>query len=74
MSDPEEDVEEEGPEYESGPFCAHWGEPGDCDEPCLREGCKHACRQHGVGECVQDGCECEGLIYEDANGERVELK
>lgn len=40
-------------DYESGPFCRHWSDPGDCDELCAN--CKHKC--HG-DECREDGCNC----------------
>jgi hypothetical protein len=42
-------------DYESGPFCRHWQEAGDCDEPCV---CGHPCRRHAP-ECLQEGCGCE---------------
>lgn len=37
-------------DYESGPFCSHWSDAFDCDEPCL--GCGHECREHVSGICV----------------------
>ncbi len=46
-------------DYESGPFCRHWGDPSDCTEVCV---CSHTCTQHDYavpGECMVDGCECK---------------
>ena len=49
--------------YESGPFCRHWGDPADCDAKCAN--CGHICRVHefeSPGECVdgRDGdCDCK---------------
>lgn len=61
-------TDEEGPEYETGPYCIHWCEPGDCDHPCLREGCKHRCDEHrGAGECKVEGCLCQHVVWE-SNG------
>jgi len=46
--------------YESGPFCAHWGELGDCEEICTE--CGHGCNNHNMGdECNVDGCDCEEM-------------
>lgn len=70
MRPDEEEAEE--PEFESGPYCWHWGEPGDCDHPCLRESCKHPCKDHGA-ECRVEGCGCPGIMYE-SHGEIVEAK
>lgn len=45
--------------YESGPFCRHWGDPDDCSERCAS--CGHGCTRHAFespGECNEDGCEC----------------
>lgn len=41
-------------DYDSGPFCTHWGD-FDCD--CV---CGHKCGRHddiGAGSCEE--CECE---------------
>lgn len=38
-------------DYESGPFCAHWGTPGDCERTCGE--CGHRC--HGF---LCDECDC----------------
>ena len=48
-------------DYESGPFCRHWGTPGDCERPCDK--CGHTCDEHPSGEyrCTVDGCECDGF-------------
>lgn len=60
--------------YETGPFCRHWGDPSDCDELC--KGCGHKCREHSYGnddaECMEDGCECKNWVGEtpsDSAGE-----
>lgn len=48
--------------YESGPFCRHWGDPSDCDIKCSR--CGHRCTQHGAEDgdyaCLE--CDCEGWV------------
>ena len=47
-------------DYESGPFCRHWAEPGDCDIVCAT--CSHGCWRHygdSVGKCDEDGCACK---------------
>lgn len=63
-------------EYESGPFCIHWGDPGDCDSACLRKGCGHRCSNHGTFDdpdsCQEEGCSCPGLIYE-RDGEYTDI-
>ena len=46
-----ETEEEHFDEYESGPFCRHWGDPADCDELCAN--CHHKCSWH------QDECNFE---------------
>jgi hypothetical protein len=40
---------EEGPEYDTGPFCQHWSDPSDCEEKCAR--CGLECRRHGATRC-----------------------
>ena len=47
----------DGDPYESGPFCLHWGEPGDCDELC--SGCGHPCNNHDFGLADCRICPCE---------------
>lgn len=47
-------------DYESGPFCRHWGDPADCDIPCGR--CGHRCSQHGGGSCIVDECACDEFV------------
>lgn len=56
MSDDE--VEEE---YHSGPYCRHYGDPGNCDETCAAVGCGHSCSAHGLGDeaCSMPDCSCE---------------
>lgn len=51
--------------YETGPFCRHFGDPSDCDELCER--CGHKCHEHGAGvdndePCSHDGCICHGWV------------
>lgn len=45
-------------EYETGPFCAHWGSP--CDGICFR--CKHSCAHHGWGFEKCEDCDCEAFV------------
>jgi hypothetical protein len=54
------DVEEE---YNSGPFCPHWSQLGECDDICAA--CGHKCRRHDhsddgddCSECRETGAEC----------------
>lgn len=49
-------IEDDCIEFDSGPYCRHWSDPGDCTEACAR--CGHECRRHGGDECREDGCEC----------------
>lgn len=52
--------------FESGPFCQHWGDPMDCDEPCAT--CGHECHEHDWNNpwvCGADDCECMG--FKDAD-------
>jgi hypothetical protein len=48
-------------DYETGPFCRHWGDPSDCDRECKR--CGHKCPRHGFGNdnsaCMEEGCQCQ---------------
>jgi hypothetical protein len=44
--------------YESGPFCRHWGDPSDCDELCLT--CNHRCVDHGFSDSECNECDCGG--------------
>ena len=44
-------------DYESGPFCRHWGAYGDCDIVCTT--CRHPCEHHGISsEIGCEDCEC----------------
>lgn len=46
-------------DYDSGPFCRHWGDPADCEEVCV---CGHSCTEHEFAEpgaCLVVGCECQ---------------
>ena len=59
-------------ELESGPYCIHWYEPGDCDYLCI---CGHKCGYHSViveGECLDDDCKCEQ--FEDADPKEREAR
>ena len=56
-------------DYETGPFCRHYHDPGDCDKPCER--CGHSCSAHGAGvedddPCSRDGCACYGWVDDRA--------
>ncbi len=55
-----EDYEEE---YQSGPFCRHWGILGDCDENCAK--CGHSCNRHDRDDNECDECECKEFADED---------
>lgn len=47
-------------DFESGPFCIHWSDLGDCDDTCAV--CGHGCNDHcGTGSCNVDGCECKEI-------------
>jgi len=53
----EEESEDTWEDYETGPFCRHWLDPYDCDEPCV---CGHPCCRHSNytdGSCNE--CDCE---------------
>ncbi len=63
MSDDEEDAADSG-EWNSAPFCRHWGDPSDCDIPCANPKCGHLCCNHGYPECGQPGCECDEYLRE----------
>lgn len=51
-----EDVDDEG--AQSGPYCRHFSDPGDCDELCAR--CHVQCRRH-----YNDPDACEEFVDED---------
>lgn len=59
-------MSEEG-DYESGPFCRHFGDPSFCDDVC--QGCGHGCSRHaamdGDTECLEDACNCGAWIEAD---------
>lgn len=50
--------DEEG-EFDSGPYCRHWGDPVDCDEKCAH--CGHECCVHWALDGCQD-CNCEEFM------------
>lgn len=47
--------------YESGPFCPHYGDPMECEEICK---CGHACGKHYT-ECSVGDCKCEKFEDKD---------
>src|SRR3972149_3551968 len=50
-------------DYESGPFCVHWSELGDCADSCER--CGHSCNEHEGErevECRFTDCTCQGFV------------
>jgi hypothetical protein len=60
MSGDEIDIEpyNEDDVPQSGPFCRHFADPGDCDMVCGE--CGHLCHEHyqdNQGNCRECGCE-----------------
>lgn len=57
MMDEPEDTDDWA-DYETGPFCRHFGQLGACDEECL---CGHTCSKHdnADGTCNDSDCDCE---------------
>lgn len=59
--------DEDSQEWDSGPFCRHFGDPSDCAEVCAR--CGHRCvdHQYGDGEsfCLDEDCDCPSWEDED---------
>ncbi len=54
--------------YETEPFCRHFGDPHDCEEKCAR--CGHKCSEHGAGveddqQCSHQGCYCAGWVPQE---------
>lgn len=49
---------------ESGPFCRHWSDPGECDAVCK---CGHKCCEHDALSGCCNECDCEG--FEDEAGQ-----
>lgn len=68
MSSDEVYDEPDGSGYESGPFCRHWSDPGDCDRLCE---CGHRCHSHWRhdGECSVDGCKCIDFVDKQERSE-----
>lgn len=57
MSDEEgAQPEEEVQDWQSGPFCQHYGDPSACDEKCA---CGHKCNAHQHDYCIEADCPCE---------------
>ena len=56
-------------EYESGPFCMHFGDPADCDELCV---CGHQCHEHSYWDddhgCEVEGCSCTKFVDKPGEG------
>ncbi len=63
------DEDNDRSDYDSGPFCQHWGDPADCDEVCAT--CGHRCWEHEHWDapraCDVDGCECKGFKDKEAH-------
>lgn len=62
MSDDNDDDRE----YESGPFCRHWGDPADCEEVCGT--CGHHCCRHWFsdGDSSCNDCDCEAWTEKES--------
>lgn len=63
MSDePEPSDDDDWSDYDSGPFCRHYSQLGDCDDIC--GACGHSCNMHDGGNdgngCDENGCTCPG--------------
>lgn len=56
MNDFDEDEVEEFTEFETGPFCRHFGDPSDCREKCANPDCGHECTSHGFGDGASSEC------------------
>lgn len=55
-----DDDDDSWDDYETGPFCEHYGSPYDCGELCK---CGHKCCEHWDGaECQVEGCKCEKFV------------
>ncbi len=52
---------EDWADYESGPFCRHYGDPSDCSEKCAV--CGHECHEHHLS-CDHEGCACPAWYAE----------
>lgn len=56
----DDDTDEVEAEYDSGPFCRHWGDPDTCEAVC--KNCGHRCGVHGDTSCDdwrnQPACPC----------------
>jgi len=63
MDDSDGVVKDEWEDYESGPYCSHWAEPGYCDELCENPKCGHKCSDHG-GSCDVEDCDCQQVQVE----------
>lgn len=48
--------------YESGPYCIHWGEMGECDIMCP---CGHTCTEHDSGYSSCRNCDCKKFAGRD---------
>jgi len=54
-------------DYESGPFCRHWGDPGDCDIRCAD--CGDRCGQHDAAEGSTECNECDCSAWKEPGDE-----
>lgn len=64
--DVHDDDEDSWSEYESGPFCVHWGDASDCTHPCV---CGHSCHVHWDLGCNMYDCGCKGFQDATVEGE-----
>lgn len=59
-------MSEDWDEFDSGPFCRHWGDPSDCEETCAN--CSHKRTEHDAEEgesvCMAEDCECVEWVEE----------
>lgn len=56
-------MEDEFEDYDSGPFCRHWGDPSDCEEVCAA--CDHSCPQHSYYDDECNECDCRAFVDEE---------
>jgi hypothetical protein len=72
----DEDEVDSFDDYNTGPFCQHYGTPGECDDVCER--CKHICGKHDNDsddhECDVEDCSCPSFIDEGEPVPSVGLK
>jgi hypothetical protein len=68
MSDEGATPDDEAEDWNSGPFCRHWGDPSDCNEKCAA--CGHWCSAHSQSDTLQDcrECDCAGFTDDPPGG------